>query len=203
MARPREFDERDALDAAVECFRQHGLKASSMRDLSEATGVNQPSLYNAFGDKRSLFTAALRHYAATALRERLTRLEQDHAPKEAIRTFFRELVSRALSDADMRGCMIVNAAIEVAPHDPELRAVIASYLGEIEQFFLRALERAAEAGELSPDLVPKDMARLFLGLLLGVRVAARAKPNRALLEGMMRPALALLDLPASPRGRGP
>ena len=198
MARPREFDELEVLDAAVECFRRHGLKASSMRDLSEATGINQPSLYNAFGDKRALFRAALQHYAATALRERLSRLEQSYAPKEAVRTFFHELISRALSDPDLRGCMIVNAAIEAAPHDPALRALIASYLEEIERFFLRALEKAAEAGELSPDLTPKDMARHFLGLLLGVRVAARAKPNRALLEGMVRPALALLDLPASP-----
>lgn len=194
MARPREFDEEEVLDAAIECFWRRGLEATSVRDLTEATGVNQPSLYNAFGDKRELFTQALERYANHSMRERIERLEQKHPPKDAIRAFFRELVSRTLSDPDHRGCLIVNSALEVAPHDAELRAVIASYLGEIEAFFARCLTQLKESGDLSSSLDPKDIARLFLGVLLGVRVAARAKPERALLEGMIRPALSLLDI---------
>lgn len=193
LARPREFDEEKVLDAAIECFWRRGLEATSVRDLAEATGVNQPSLYNAFGDKRELFAQALERYATRSMRERIERLEQKHPPKEAIRAFFRELVSRTLADPDRRGCLIINSALEVAPHDGDLRTVIASYLGEIETFFLRCLERLRGSGDLPPGLDPGDTARLFLGVLLGVRVAARAKPERALLEGMVRPALALLD----------
>ena len=193
MARPREFDEEEVLDAAIECFWRRGLEATSVRDLAEATGVNQPSLYNAFGDKRELFSQALERYANRSMRERIERLEQKHPPKDAIRAFFRELVSRTLSDPDHRGCLIVNSALEVAPHDAELRAVIASYLGEIEAFFGRCLKQLRESGDLSSSLDPKDTARLLLGVLLGVRVAARTKPERALLEGMIRPALSLLD----------
>jgi TetR/AcrR family transcriptional repressor of nem operon len=193
LARPREFEEEEVLDAAIECFWRRGLEATSGRDLAEATGVNQPSLYNAFGDKRELFARALERYATRSMRERIERLERKYPPKDAIQTFFRELVSRTLADPDHRGCLIVNSALEVAPHDAELRAVIASYLGEIEGFFRRNLERLSESSELSSSLDPKDAARLFLGVLLGVRVAARAKPDRALLEGMIRPALALLE----------
>jgi len=196
LARPREFEEEEVLDAAIECFWRRGLEATSVRDLAEATGVNQPSLYNAFGDKRELFAQALERYATRSMRERIERLEQKHPPKEAIRAFFRELVARTLSDPDHRGCLIVNSALEVAPHDAELKAVIASYLGEIEAFFCRCLERLKESGSLSTSLEPRDTARLFLGVLLGVRVAARAKPERALLEGMVRPALAILDQPS-------
>jgi TetR/AcrR family transcriptional regulator, transcriptional repressor for nem operon len=196
LARPREFEEEEVLDAAIECFWRRGLEATSVRHLTEATGVNQPSLYNAFGDKRELFAQALERYATRSMRERIERLEQKHPPKEAIRAFFRELVARTLSDPDHRGCLIVNSALEVAPHDAELKAVIASYLGEIEAFFCRCLERLKESGSLSTSLEPRDTARLFLGVLLGVRVAARAKPERALLEGMVRPALAILDQPS-------
>ena len=181
------------LDAAIECFWRRGLEATSVRDLAEATGVNQPSLYNAFGNKRELFVQALERYATRSMRERIERLEEKYPPREAIRAFFRELVSRTLSDPDHRGCLIVNSALEVAPHDAELRAVIASYLGEIEAFFGRCLDQLRESGDLSSRLDPKDTSRLFLGVLLGVRVAARAKPELALLEGMVRPALALLD----------
>lgn len=195
MARPREFDQDEVLDAAIECFWRRGLEATSVRDLAEATGVNQPSLYNAFGDKRQLFAHALERYAARSMRERLERLGRRHPPREALHAFFRELISRTLSDPDHRGCLIVNSALEVAPHDAGLRILIASYLGEIETFFYRCLQQLRETGDLSPDVDPKDTARMFLGVLLGVRVAARAKPERALLEGMVRPALALLDQP--------
>lgn len=197
MARPREFDEEEVLDAAIECFWRRGLEATSVRDLAEATGISQPSLYNAFGDKRELFAQALERYATQRMRERVKRLEQKHPPKEAIRAFFRELVTHTLSDPDRRGCLIVNSALEVAPHDAALRRVIASYLGEIEAFFGRCLDELKRSGNLSRNVDSRDTARLFLGVMLGVRVAARAKPERALLEGMVRPALVLLDATSS------
>jgi TetR/AcrR family transcriptional repressor of nem operon len=195
LARPRAFEEKDVLDAAIECFWRRGLEATSVRELCESMGLNQPSLYNAFGDKRALFSKALERYAARSMRERIERLERQEAPKAAIAAFFRELIARSLSDPDRRGCLIVNSALEVAPHDSALRAVIASYLAEIEGFFRRCLERARADGDIAESVNPRDAARLLLGLVLGLRVAARAKPERALLEGMVRPALALLDHP--------
>ena len=187
MARPREFEEEKVLDAAIECFWRRGLEATSMRDLSEATGLNQPSLYNAFGDKRALFATSLERYATRSMRERIARLERTHSPKDAMRAFFRELVSRTLSDPDRRGCLIVNSALEVAPHDADLCAVIASYLGEIEGFFSRCLEQAHRDGDLAPAVDPKDTARLFLGILLGVRVAARGGVSRCPRTKLRKP----------------
>jgi TetR/AcrR family transcriptional repressor of nem operon len=192
MARPREFDEGQVLDAAIECFWRRGLEATSVRDLSEATGLGQPSLYNAFGDKRQLFARSLERYAAQSMRERIARLEASHSPDGAIRAFFRELIKRSLTDPDRRGCLIVNSALEVAPHDAAMRRVISSYLTEIEGFFLRCLTRARDNGSLDPGHDVEDLSRHFLGLLLGLRVASRVRPNRELLEGMVRPALALL-----------
>lgn len=192
MARPREFDEAEVLDAAIECFGRRGLDGTSVRDLSEATGLSQPSLYNAFGDKRQLFGRSLDRYAAQSMRERITRLEASHGPADAIRAFFRELIKRSLADPDRRGCLIVNSALEVAPHDAAIRRVISSYLAEVEGFFLRCLTGARNDGLLDPGHDVEDLARHFLGLLLGLRVASRVRPNRELLEGMVRPALALL-----------
>lgn len=203
MARPRAFEEEAALDAAIDCFWRRGLEATSVRDLASEMGINAPSLYNAFGDKRALFAQALERYAARTVRARIDRLEQTEAPAEAIRAFFRELIARAVADHDRRGCLVVNSALEVAPHDRELRAVIGSYLGEIEGFFRRCLERAAARHDIPPDIVPGDAARMFLALLLGVRVMSRTDPDLALLEAMVRPALALLDLPTDPPARGP
>ena len=115
-------------------------------------------------------------------------------PKQAIRAFLGEIVERSF-DGDRRGCLLVNTALEIAPHDPELGAEVAAHLGEIEAFFRRVIAAAQAEGSVPPDRDPADLARLLLGVTLGVRVLARSKPQRELLEGVVRPALALLDWP--------
>jgi TetR/AcrR family transcriptional repressor of nem operon len=187
-----------ALDSAIECFWARGLEATSVRDLAGRMGLNGPSLYNAFGDKRALFARALERYAARTMRERIARLEKRYRPKAAISAFIREVIERSVTDPHRRGCLLVNSALEVAPHDKELRARIAAYLEEIATFFRRNVAAAQAAGEVPADLDCDDTARLLLGVLMGIRVLARANPDRELLEGVARPALALLDLAGAP-----
>lgn len=195
MARPREFDEAAVLDAAVNCFWERGYEATSVRDLAAEMGIAGPSLYNAFGDKRSLFRRALERYMQQSARARIAEVESTLPPKDAIRAFLSGVVERSLSDRDRRGCLLVNSALEIAPHDPEIGAEIADRLGEIEAFFRRAIVAAQTAGTVPPDRDAKNVARLLLGVLLGIRVLSRTKPSRELLEGMTKPALALLDWP--------
>jgi TetR/AcrR family transcriptional repressor of nem operon len=194
MARPREFEESVVLDAAMGCFWRDGYEATSVRDLATQMGITGTSLYNAFGDKHSLFREVLRRYAERSTRERIGRLESTLPPKQAVRAFLDEIVERSV-DGDRRGCLLVNTALEVAPHDPEVRAEVATLLGEIEAFFRRAVTAAQAEGSVPPDREPADLARLLLGVTLGLRVLARSNPQRELLEGVVRPALGLLDWP--------
>ncbi len=195
MARPREFDEERALDAATDCFWADGFEATSVRELAARMGIAGTSLYNAFGDKRALFRRALERYCERSTRERIARLELSLPPKAAIRAFLGEIVERSLDDRDRRGCLLVNSALEIAPHDAEMATEIAARLGEIEAFFRRAVTSAQASGEAPPDRDPADLARALLAVTLGVRVLARSSPRRDLLEGAVRPALALLDYP--------
>jgi TetR/AcrR family transcriptional repressor of nem operon len=75
MARPREFDEDAVLDAAVQCFWKQGYETTSVRDLVAQTGIAAASLYNAFGDKRSLYGRALDHYVEVSIADRIRRCE--------------------------------------------------------------------------------------------------------------------------------
>jgi TetR/AcrR family transcriptional repressor of nem operon len=193
MARPREFDEGTALQAAIECFWQRGYAATSVRDLTDRMGISGPSLYNAYGDKHGLFVQALERYLDESTRARIGRLESSLPPKQAIRRFIQEVIERSVNDRERRGCFLINSALEVAPHDKKLGALIADRLGEIEAFFYRSIKAAQADGTVPRERVAKDLARLLLGVLLGVRVLARSNPERALLEGVARPALALLD----------
>ena len=193
MARPRDFEETAALDAAIGCFWRRGYEATSVRDLASAMGIGGPSLYNAFGDKHALFVRALERYMNESARARIVRLEQSLPPKAAIRSFIGEVIERSVNDPERRGCFLINSALEVAPHDAELSAEIAKRLAEIEAFFHRSITAGQAEGSIPQDRGARDLARLLLGVLLGIRVLARSNPERALLEGVARPALALLD----------
>jgi TetR/AcrR family transcriptional repressor of nem operon len=193
MARTREFDEERAIDAAVDCFWARGYEATSVRDLAEHMGIGGASLYNAYGDKRALFSRSLERYANRSMRERIARLEARHQPKQAIRAFLTEIVDRSLKDPDRKGCLLVNSALDVAPHDARIGKVVAGYLDELRAFFRRNLEAARSAGQVPDDIDPEELSGHLLGVLLGIRVLARTGAKRRLLEGVARPALALLE----------
>lgn len=193
MARPREFDETAALDAAMQCFWARGYEATSVRDLASDMGITSASLYNAFGDKRSLYRRALDHYLDRSVRERIARLEGSMSPRDAIAAFLQEVIERSLSDPQRRGCMLVNSALELAPHDADFRRVVADELTQIEAFFRRCVQAAQRAGEITAAQDAQDLARLLLSVLLGIRVLARTRPQRALLEGVVAPVLSMLQ----------
>jgi TetR/AcrR family transcriptional regulator, transcriptional repressor for nem operon len=192
MARPREFDEDLVMRAAIQCFWSRGYEATSVKDLVAKTGITAASLYNAFGDKRALFRAALDHYVEGSVGERIRRCEM-LPPRDAIAAFFADIVERSLSDRDRKGCMLVNSALEVAPHDAEFQELIAGVLGRIERFFLKCIKAGQADGTIARSAPARHLAQHLLAVLMGVRVLARAKPERSLLEGAIRPALASLD----------
>src|ERR1700724_41241 len=103
MPRPREFSEIAALDAAVDCFWQRGYEATSMRDLAASMGISAPSLYNAFGDKQTLFARALERYLDCTTRDRLHRYEKSLPPKRAIHQFFAALIDHSINDRERKG----------------------------------------------------------------------------------------------------
>ncbi|MGD9539229.1 MAG: TetR/AcrR family transcriptional regulator [Alphaproteobacteria bacterium] len=192
MARPREFDEDAVLDAAMQCFWTRGYEATSVRDLIETTGLTGASLYNAFGDKRALYRKALDHYVEDSVADRMRRCEA-LAPREAIGAFFAEILKRSLTDRQRKGCMLVNASLDVAPHDPEFQKVVAEVLVRIEGFFLKCVKAGQADGTITRSLPAARLAHHLLGVLMGVRILARVRPERALLEDVVAAALALLD----------
>lgn len=201
MGRLKAFDQVKAIDAAVDCFWMRGYEATSVRDLAEHMGIGGASLYNAYGDKRALFAKSLARYADRSMRERVARLEKSHRPKEAIRAFLAEIIERSLKDRDQKGCLLVNSALDVAPHDAQLGKVVAGYLDEIRAFFRRNIEAARETGQTPRNIDAQAVSGHLLGVLLGIRVLARTKADRKLLESVARPALDLLDFPAKSPAR--
>ncbi len=186
MVRPRQFDEDAALTAAMDCFWQDGFGATSIRDLSARTGLTLASLYNAFGDKRQLFAKVLNLYIDRNIIGHLSTFETRYPPREAIMEFLDDVVERSLSDRDHRGCLLVNSALDVAPHDGELGAAVARGLRVLEDFFRRTVAEGQRGETISSSQPADDLARLLLGTLLALRVLARSRPERELLAGILR-----------------
>ncbi len=192
MARPREFDEATVLEAAMRCFWAQGYEATSVRDLAAQMEITGASLYNAFGDKRSLYRRALDFYLDQSVRDRVARLEESLSPYAAICAFLDEIVERSVTDGECRGCMLVNAALEMAPHDPEFRVVVTEELMFIEGFFRRCVTAGQRDGTVAARQPADALAKLLLSVLLGIRVLARTRPQRDVLEGAAQGVLALL-----------
>jgi TetR/AcrR family transcriptional regulator, transcriptional repressor for nem operon len=195
MARPREFDEEVVLDAAAQCFWSHGYQSTSVKDLIEKTGITAASLYNAYGDKRSIYRAALDHYIESSIGTRIQRCEA-LPPRAGITAYCDEILHRSLHDRERKGCLVVNAAVETAPHDPEFRKCIAIAVKRVETFLVTAARKGQADGTITRSTTAEALAQHLLVVLMGIRVLARVRPDRALLEGVVGTALALLDPPA-------
>lgn len=200
MGRPREFDETTALETAMRCFWAQGYESTSVRELAEEMGITGASLYNAFGDKRSLYRRALAHYLETSIRDRVSRLER-LPPFPAIRAFFDEIIERSITDKQRRGCMLVNSALELAPYDAEFRKVVSREMIFIEAFFRRCIVAGQQDGTISANRPAAELAKMLLSVLLGIRVLARTRPQRPVLEGAANGALGLLKPAAEQLGK--
>ena len=121
VGRPREFDEEQVLAAAMEAFWRKGYEATSLVDLTAATGLNKASLYRVFGDKHQLFKSALQHYAQTEFQKVAAVVRSDVSPLTNLRAVVDKITSDAGSE---KGCMMINSLVELAPHDAEVNAML-------------------------------------------------------------------------------
>jgi TetR/AcrR family transcriptional repressor of nem operon len=193
MARPREFDEDTVLEAATQRFWNSGYEATSMRDLADHTGMTTPSLYNAFGDKRALYRLVLDRYVRRALTACAEIFGGERPAVGALERYFDALIEEALADALQKGCFVVNTALEVAPHDADFRDLVTNVFDQIEKYLRDCIVRGQSDGTIRTKLPAADLARLFLGATLGIRVLARTNSERELLTGVVRPLFALLQ----------
>jgi TetR/AcrR family transcriptional repressor of nem operon len=189
----KQFDETEALGKAMKAFWARGYEATSVQDLVDCTGLNRGSLYASFGDKRRLFLKTLEHYECHERRAWFEALRRSRPPREAILAVFEGALAAALDEGDRSGCFLVNTAIEMSSHDPEVARAVAEGLVATEACF-RELVRAGQAdGSIPASVDAANAARALLGLLAGLRVLARSRPERPLLQAVADQAAAILQ----------
>ena len=181
----KQYDEREVLDRAMDAFWIKGYEATSISDLVAATGIHRGSLYTAYNDKRTLFIHALKHYDDEYRREFLAKISRENAPRDAIVEVFHQVVIAARDGKNRRGCLLVNTALELAPHDREVERTVKRSLAAVEAFFRLQIEAAQRVGTIASDVSPVGTAASLLGLFLGLRVLSRSCPDQALMNSIV------------------
>ena len=169
----KSFDEEVIIDRAIQVFWEKGYKASSISDLTEATGINRGSLYNAFGGKLKLFIKALRKYDTENRKMIITELEALNNPREAFQKFFDTVIDETINDGRKRGCFLINTALDLPSHNQEVKQIVTKGLGESEAFFQRGIEVAQARGDIAKDIIPTTTAKLLISLVVAIRVLGR------------------------------
>lgn len=192
MSRPKEFDESEVLERALELFRARGFEHTSFGDLTVHLGVSRQSLYDTYGDKQTLFHTALRRYSAKGLDFLRRQLAGEGPVKDQLAAFFAGMIDGSCSHGSP-GCLMVNAMVELCPHDADVRAAAAEHARAFEGLLASAFSAAQRRGELTPDKDPVALARFIYTAMLGLAVSARALGDRESLRQSASLALRLLD----------
>ncbi len=195
--RPRTFDKDEALAKALEIFWRNGYQGSSMADLTEAMGINKPSLYAAFGDKASLYLHALNLYGAQQGAQHKAALDADPDPRKAVRSFLVSVVSMLTSPKLPAGCFVVNGATgcgSVAMPKKIGEALTASVENSVA--LLRDRFRAdCAAGTLPGSVDPAVLSHYFATVMTGLGVMAKVGVSRKKLLQVVEQAV--LSIPSS------
>ncbi|NVK18789.1 MAG: TetR/AcrR family transcriptional regulator [Methylocystaceae bacterium] len=192
MARPRSFDKAHVLDQVMILFWEKGYGATSMMDIQKATQLKPGSIYDCFGGKHELFLEAVQHYRTTIVRKRLEKLTAPGPARARLEEFFEDLIQFSLGEGKKLGCLMSNTAVELAPHDGQMREIVQSNLIEIAQAFCDVVQDGIERGEFKTSESPEDIARFLTSTLQGLRVMAKSSTSEDTLKTSCRLALQIL-----------
>lgn len=182
MARQKEFDRVDTLNKALEVFWQKGYAATSTSDLLEAMQIGRQSLYDTFGDKRTLYLEALARYNEDSVTDLLRHLKGD-TPLAAIDNMLQAFASRPRRD-NAKGCMGVNAISEFGTSDEEVNALRDASGKRLHRAVEAQLREAAASGEIPADTDIIQATGFVAATLSGMKISAKAGASIASLRAM-------------------
>ncbi|MXN65005.1 TetR family transcriptional regulator [Stappia sp. GBMRC 2046] len=177
MGRPRQFEIDAALEMAMRVFWSKGYEATTLPDLLGAMRISRGSFYKAFHDKRAVYLAALERYNRTRVLETVAMLQKagTDSGRERIEALFKALAERP----DRSGCFLCNAAVDRAPHDPEIEERVNAMVQRLEQGFRLALE--GDRPNIDPDVLDETAKSLVVNYL-GLQVLDATGLNEQMAE---------------------
>ena len=193
MARTKDFDENEVLNKAIAIFWHKGYNGTSMQDLVDGLGISRSSLYDTYGDKHTLFIKALETYQCIGSAKICAIINNSDPAKETIKKLMELIAGELLGDQKHKGCFMVNAEVEVAPHDPEVSKMVCQNDQQVEDAFYLVIKKGQESGEIANKQDARALARFTFNTVKGIRVTAKSITDKAVFDDIIKLAMATLD----------
>ncbi|MBX9579023.1 MAG: TetR/AcrR family transcriptional regulator [Gemmataceae bacterium] len=187
----KQFDETEVLEKATRAFWAGGYEGTPMADLLEQMGIQKGSFYATFGSKHQVYLDVLERYVADRYAGTGAMAAAD-SPRFELEKHFRWIADDAVSDDGPMGCLVVNAAVEVAPKDSAVKAFVHRTFDRHIGLYRRVLDAAKAKGEVPTGTDTLAVARTLFALVLGIRVLSRAGMGRAVISALRDQALGLI-----------
>ena len=185
MPRPPEYDRDEVLSQAMAVFWEQGYGKTSVGDLVEATGLQPGSLYAAFGNKKGLFLEVIDLYNKDFL-DSIRNLRESETPAiEKIDALLRQIAADQADGNDERGCLTVNALLELSQHDSEIAARLRSYNRRLCKSFAALIVDGQRDGDIASGRDSDALAMFLMNNIWGMRVMCKSKPDRNALSGIV------------------
>lgn len=185
MARPKEFKVDAALQKATEAFWERGFEGTSLADLTATMGIQKASLYDTFGDKHHLFIAALKQYQAAGLERFREAFESETDPARALENMLRVAIPQGDSCENRRGCLSVNATVELGPHDCEVAKLLEDHSKQVLDLVAECVCKGQAMGQFRLDIAPTAAAKFIVTTFYGLSVVGKIEPDPAQLEAVV------------------
>ena len=193
MARSKDFDENEVLAKAIQLFWHKGYNGTSMQDLVDGLGISRSSLYDTYTDKHTLFVKALASYQNDGAEKLQLVIENSGSAKEAIKKLLEFATNDLLDDKQQKGCFMVNAEVEVAPHDTEVNNLVCKNDQQMEETFYQVIKKGQDSGEIRNQLDAHALSRFIFNAVKGMRVTAKSTTDKSVFEDIIKLTVSALD----------
>lgn len=187
----KQFDPEVALSKAMEVFWARGYEAASLSELLEHMGIGKKSLYDTFGNKRSLFLKALNYYAQTEVKFIRDRLLAAGSPLANLEQVLQNLQQR---QPRSQGCMLGTNIADFDTDETEIASILCHHLQTLEDAYCTVIDRAQKAGEISSAINSRNVARMLLCTTQGMALLGRVVEDEALLCSTVEATVMLLKM---------
>ena len=184
MPRSPEFDRDEVVEAAQSVFWDRGYSQTSVADLVEATGLKPGSLYGAFGSKKGVFLEVLEAYNRGFIRHVGALRRHESGALAGLITILDAIIDDAVTGEDCRGCLAVNAMLEMSRHDDDIAERLQLHTERMRKAFAELVSTAQAQGDIEPQRNPEDVAAFLMNNIWGLRVMCRHEADREVLNGI-------------------
>jgi TetR/AcrR family transcriptional repressor of nem operon len=192
MTRTKEFDPDVALEIAVEVFWRLGYEHTSLDTLMREMGISKQSLYDTFGDKRSIYFRAMSHYREQTNASLRDLFVTEKSVRKGFARLFQSIIRESKAQHE-RGCLLMNANLSRSIDDVEVKKFLRANQRDVERIFRTAFVEAKERGEIGSVKDPVTLSKFFVATIQGMRALARLNHDRKELAHIAAVALAALD----------